>query len=232
MRLLRNDADVFSLDIETVPNDTMIGLLPEPEIKIGNIKDPKKIEEKRIEAKKKQIENMGLHPETGMICSYAAYGGGIKVGKVIESAPCSILYSEEISIIKEILKLLNNCVVVTYNGMNFDFPYIFKRAMINGIDMSDYDFVLKKFTQRYSITPHFDVMQVWSNWNREDWKSLDYLAGMLLGERKTERNYLEYLDLIKSGQQDKILIDNMCDAELTYRIFRKMEKYFYNLGDL
>jgi DNA polymerase elongation subunit (family B) len=228
MTLLRNDVEVFALDIETVQNEAMIGLLPEPEVKIGNIKDPKKIEEKRIEAKKKQIENMALHPETGMICSYAIYGEGVKGGRVIES----ISYSEEISLIKEILALLDNCVVVTYNGMNFDFPYIFKRAMINSIDMSDYDFVLKKFTQRYSISPHFDVMQVWSNWNREDWRSLDYLADLLLGQGKTVRDYSEYLDLIEKGEQKKIFIDNVRDAELAYRIFKKMENYFYNLGDL
>jgi DNA polymerase elongation subunit (family B) len=228
MTLLRKDVEVFSLDIETVPNESMIGLLPEPEIKLGNVKDPKKIEEKRIEAKNKQIEKMALYPETGTICSYAVYGANHNGGRVVES----ITYSEEISLIKDIFELLENCVVVTYNGINFDFPYIFKRAMINNIDMSDYDFVLKKFTQRYSITPHFDVMQVWSNWNREDWRSLDYLADLLLGGRKTKRDYSEYINLIKSDEQNKILIDNKCDAELTYRIFRKMENYFYNLGDL
>jgi DNA polymerase elongation subunit (family B) len=226
MTLLRKDVDVFSLDIETVPNEAMVGLLPEPEVKIGNIKDPRKIEEKRLEAKEKQIKTMALYPETGIICSYATYGVGVKFGRVIE------YYSEETSLIKEILELVDNSIVVTYNGINFDFPYIFKRAMINNIDMSDYNFVLKKFTQRYSITPHFDVMQVWSNWNREDCRSLDYLAGLLLGEQKTERDYSEYINLIKSGEQNKIAEDNMCDAELTYRIFKKMENYFYHLGDL
>lgn len=227
---LIKDENVFSLDIETVANEAMIPLLPEPEIKIGNTKDASKIEAKRKEAKLKWIENMAKHPETGMVCSYAVYGKSIQECKVIDS----ISYSEEISLITNILELLNDhSLIITHNGMNFDIPFIFKRAMINYIDMSDYNFSIRKWIQRYSITPHFDTMQVWNNWSH-DYKncSLDYLGCLLLGEGKTDRNYSEYLDLIKSGQQEKIGIDNMCDAKITYRIFEKMRNYFYKDGDL
>lgn len=229
-RLMCNGVNVFSLDIETIPNEYLIGSLPEPEVKFGNIKDAKKIEEKRQLAIQSQLGKMGLRPETGMICSFAAYGNGIQECKVIDS----ISYSAEISIIKEIFDLLNDDIlVVTHNGMDFDFPYIFKRAMINNIDMSDYNFCLRKFTQRYSITPHFDTLQVWNNWSYDKTgTSLDRLGILLLGEGKTERSYSEYADLIKNGKQNVIAEDNLCDAKITFRLFKKMNSYLYQSGDL
>ena len=45
---------IITLDIETVPNADIIPFLPEPEVKLGNLKDPMKIAEKKAEAKPKK----------------------------------------------------------------------------------------------------------------------------------------------------------------------------------
>lgn len=217
----------FSLDIETIPNPAMEALLPEPDVKLGNVKDPKKIEEKRIEAKEKQLNSMALKAETGMIASFSM-SGDIEKSAVLQE----VSYSNEIELINEIFLSLSTDVVtlITFNGMDFDLPFIYKRAMINGIDLTQFNGLLplSYWMKRYTVEPHCDIMKVWSNWSNDiKGCSLDYLGSLLLGERKTDRDYSQYLEYIQTGKSDIVLADNVCDSQLTMRLYNKMNKYLF-----
>ena len=61
----------IAFDIETIRNGSMIDKLPELEIKLGNLKDPYKIEEKKAEARAEQIRKMTLNPLYGRVCAFA-----------------------------------------------------------------------------------------------------------------------------------------------------------------
>lgn len=222
----------IALDIETIPNEAMIELLPEPEIAIGNIKDTAKIEAKRHEAKRKQVDEMAIRPETGMICSYAFYGDGVNETRQLEN----ISAADEILLINDIFDMIkvgkDPALIVTHNGIEFDFPYIYKRALINNIDIDDFKPYhvppLTYWTIRYNTLDHCDILKVWNNWsNNTKNSSLNYLSQLLLGDRKTKRDYSQYLQYIKDGKQSVIAEDNRCDAILTYQLYKKFKGFLF-----
>ena len=53
----------LALNIETAVNKHRLHLLPEPEVALGNLKDPYKIEEKIAETKRKQLEMLAIDAE-------------------------------------------------------------------------------------------------------------------------------------------------------------------------
>lgn len=228
--------NAISFDIETIPNEALIPLLPEPEVKLGNIKDAAKIRDKIKAEKEKAIEKMGINPETGMICSFSVYGF-IDGNEVFDNYVIKeISYTEEIELIKKVFEYV--CIdtisktIVTHNGMNFDLPYLYKRAMINKVELPcTHGCTVPKLShwlKKYTYHPHCDTMQIWNNWSHDTkGSSLDYLGTLLCGSGKTNRDYTKYLAYIKEGKQEIIAADNNCDAMLTYRLYNKMYEYLF-----
>ena len=65
---------IFALDIETIPNTSMIDRLPETEVLLGNLVDPAKIRAKQDAAKATQVEKMALDPLYGRVLCVAMVG--------------------------------------------------------------------------------------------------------------------------------------------------------------
>lgn len=230
----------IAIDIETIENEKMIPFLPDPEIALGNTKDPEKIKAKKSEARKKQIEKMALDPTTGRICAVGICGnfGQESCFHVIDE----ISDSAEISLINVIfgyLKIgtLTPKLIITCNGTDFDLPYIYKRAMILKIDigspissdveMSGFIPKLSYWTNKSSTSVHFDIQRVWKGFksNFQFKSNLDYLSRMILEVGKTDRDYSTYSKLIREGKSDKIGIDALSDSELTYELYNRMQTY-------
>jgi len=221
---------MFALDIETIPNKSMVSFLPKPEVALGSLKDPEKIKAKVDAATLKQVEKMGLEPETGRICSFSVYGD-LEENRYYEVIREISDYEEKVLITK-ILNVLrlgmsnNPMLIITWNGNSFDFPYIYKRAAILGVELPTNTPGLTFWTKRYSHAPHCDLMQWWVNWYGG--KKLDFIGTLLFGEGKIERDYSTYVNLIESGKQNQIGEDNICDTKLTFDIYNKVRKYFFS----
>lgn len=214
-----------ALDIETVPNVALICSLPEPEVKIGNLKDPEKIAEKIKEAKEDQISKMALFPYTGRICSYAVYGDSVQKYHTIDEIS-DVAEMELISEIMGILSLNNNqCdCVITWNGIQFDIPFIFIRAMLLKMELKCP--AMSYFTKRYSHFPHTDMMKELVYWSNDHMR-LNYASKLILGKSKIDTDVTKFVEMIKTGQSDQIGIYNLMDAQLTYEIFLATEKYLF-----
>jgi DNA polymerase elongation subunit (family B) len=218
-----------SIDIETIPNMDLVASLPEPEVALGNTKDPAKVAEKIAEAKKKQIEQMGLNPFYGRICSFSSYSTEKQYYHTIKEATDA----EEINLITHILEALSigdgsnvRNVIITWNGFTFDLPYIYKRAALLKIEMPIQCPGLKYWTRKYSSDVHIDLMRELSNWEPHG-MNLNEAGRCFLGQGKTERDYSTYAELIKTGQGDVIGRDNLCDTELTYKIYERVAPYLF-----
>lgn len=216
-----------SLDIETIPNESIVLMLPEPEID-SRLKDPVKIEAAKIESKNKQIEKMALSPMTGRICSYAVCSNiddsksGYKVIKDISD-------ESEWKLITEIFYELNDfCDICTWNGNNFDLPFIYKRAAILGMKLPGDVPPLSHWTKRYSYFPHCDLMQAWSNWGSFDTARLGWVSKILLGEEKEDIDVMKFLEMLKNGEGDKIGKYNLKDAVLTMKIYDKLKHIIFD----
>jgi predicted PolB exonuclease-like 3'-5' exonuclease len=216
-----------AIDIETIPNIALIGSLPEPEVKLGNLVDPAKIKAKIAEAKQEQIEKMALNPFYGRICSYAAFGTSVQKYHTIDE----ISDAAEIELINELFDLFSvtqNEVphIITWNGNDFDLPFIFIRAAILNVNIPMGCLRLRQMTKKYAYAPHTDMMQTLSNWGPNRIK-LDHAAATFLGEKKLDHDFTKFIEQIETGRSHEIGIYNLKDAELTFRLFEKLQPYLF-----
>lgn len=219
-----------AFDIESVPNKAMIEFMPEPEVALGNLKDPEKIKEKIAEAKAKAIDRMALSPLYGRVCSASFYGETTQEYKVIPE----ISDAAEIELLNYIFENISlggndaeSSKIITWNGLNFDFPFIYKRAAMLRVALPAGCPGLKYWTQKYKADVHCDLMQELCSWNIQDKISLDAAGKAFLGAGKTQRDYSTYVSPIESGQGNLIGIDNLCDTKITWDLYELLSPYLF-----
>lgn len=215
-----------AFDLETIPNKAMIEFMPEPEVALGNLKDPEKIKEKIAEAKVKTIDKMALSPLYGRVCSASFYGETTQEYRVIPE----ISDAAEIELINYIFKeiaTVDRIKIITWNGINFDFPFVYKRAAMLRVPLPENCPCLKYWSHKYMSDVHCDLMQELCNWNIQDKITLDLAGKLFLGEGKTKRDYSTYVSLIESGQGNLIGIDNLCDTKLTFDLYQLFSQYLF-----
>ncbi|HJH05425.1 MAG TPA: ribonuclease H-like domain-containing protein [Victivallis vadensis] len=209
----------FAFDIETMPDSSKIGELPEPEVKLGNLKDPAKIAEKQAEARAEQIAKMALNPLYGRICAAVFANTAADTIRLVAGDDDK----EECDLIAECFKVLrqDSTRLVTWNGMGFDLPFLFRRAAILGVPLDGVP-VLACWCRRYSVDRHIDLMQIWSNWNSQQYAKLDDVGGIVAHDHKIKIDLREFPQLVKSAEGRERILD-YCeqDVRLTYSIFQK-----------
>jgi predicted PolB exonuclease-like 3'-5' exonuclease len=220
---------IFALDIETIPNAAMVPFLPEPEIS-KVLKDPAKIAAARAEAKLEQTSKMALDPMTGRVCACALVG--VDGADDFSSVAVATGTDDEceLALLAMIFTALGrkDARIVTYNGMGFDIPFLYKRAMILGLQLGEYGAPpMTAWTKRYSTDRHCDLMKVWTGWDNK-YEKLDNVANMVLRERKMEIDVTTFPDLMKT-EDGRNKIGEYClkDTELTWRLWKKMEGYLF-----
>lgn len=211
----------IAFDIETIPNSSLMNHLPEAEVKLGNLKDPEKIKEKQEEARKAQIEKMALSPLYGRICCFAV--------STDESFSTNSIIAEESDIaetglIERAFEVLSGNTIITYNGNNFDLPFLYRRAVILGVDPREFNMPpLAELTKKYSNTTHIDLMQAWCSWGN-NFEKLDTLGKFICNDHKIDIDFREFPELLKTGEGQKKIAD-YCqqDTDLTIQIFRRFQ---------
>jgi len=207
----------YALDIETYPDVGMIGKLPEPEIS-KVLKDPAKIEAAKIEAKEKQLQDMALNPLYGKIAAYTFFSSDVEDVWTIYNG-CS---DNEIQLLYEIRDILydketkTTPFLITWNGTNFDLPFIYKRFILNDIQIK---YSLSYWTKKYNET-HIDLMQVWAGYGK--YEKLDTVCKAIFGYGKKEFDFRKIPELITiEAGKDKILEYNTQDARLVFDLYNK-----------
>jgi DNA polymerase elongation subunit (family B) len=199
---------MITIDIETYADLDVIDLLPVIEAD-SRLKDEEKIKTDIEKKKEKQIEQMALNPLYGKIACIGYYSENIQE---VDFGGDEL--SEKV-MIENFLKRLQTSsdVIVTWNGNEFDLPFIFKRGLKYGLcKLTDLQFYTAKTNPKC-----IDLMRLFAGWNK--YEKLDNVAKVLLGESKEEFDVKEIPELLKtqSGQE---LIKRYClkDCELTYKL--------------
>ena len=173
-------------------------------VKVGNLKDQKKIEAK-IEAEKKkhdkavenheagvkelehqwrteQIDKAPLDPLTGQVLAIGYQSGkGVAIQTSDEG-------SDELVVLGQFWERYRACrrdarKLVGHNIFEFDLPFLVRRSWILGVDVPDT--ILSK--NRYWDDRVFvDTMKVWSCGKYNDWSKLDTLAKAFGGDGKPD----------------------------------------------
>ena len=214
---------IYALDIETIPNPDTFHLMPEVEAK-KNLKDPAKIAADIADKKAAQHDKAALDPLTGRVCAIAYVG--LIDGKEVEHVDVIDAATDEAETIitQSAMKMLGKpeSRIITWNGIGFDLPYIYKRAMVLGINPANFDAPpLTAWTKRYSNERHYDLMQIWGAW--KDMIKLDTVAGLVLGDKKIEIDFATFAALIET-QEGRAKLGEYClqDTRLTWRLFDRM----------
>jgi DNA polymerase elongation subunit (family B) len=115
--------------------------------------------------------------------------------------------------------------LVTWNGNGFDLPFIYKRAMILGVNPANFNAPpLSAWTKRYNTDRHYDLMQVWGGWSAGSFEKLGTVAAMVLGEKKVDVDVSTFAELLKTEAGRKIISERcLGDARLTLSLFRRMD---------
>ena len=224
----------ITFDIETIPNSALVDALPEPKVAIGNLKDPAKIQEKIKEAKEEQISKMALNPLYGRVCAYVAMNE-----EDITFRDCITEDSDaaETELLDRLFSIIAMALtpeqdsdtkgkIITYNGNGFDLPFIYRRAIVLGIDpVADYCLPsLANLTARYNNHNHMDLMTAWCGFG--NYEKLDNISRILFNDTKIQIDVKTFPDLITT-EAGRINLLNYCEQDV-----RLTQKLYYRIAGI
>ena len=171
-----------------------------------------------------------LHPLYGRICAavfVASDGNGelesLRFAAGDDDAEEAVLISGCFDVLR-----LDCARIVTWNGIGFDLPFLFKRAALLGVPLDGVP-VLAHWTRRYSTAAHIDLMQIWSGWNAAQYAKLDDVGRAVVDDHKIKIDVRDFPELVKTEEGRTRILD-YCeqDVRLTYKIFKKLNGVLFS----
>lgn len=198
---------VLVLDIETFPVDDPVldNLLT---YKVRNVPEDQK-EEKRNYYK-------FIHPVYARVLVI----GTLRVGPSGVPEERVFLGDEE-TILQQFATYISQFkgVFVHFNGLKFDVPFLLTRFVKHGIDIENNSFCN---LTHFRTFPHYDVMQVLSNWREFpiNLKEACYLFG--IENPKTILNDMQVTDFLYTCSEEELVEYVMGDVRAIYEIYNKI----------
>lgn len=167
---------IIFLDIETVPLEYEFKNLPKRAIDLWDKKTKYIQRYQEIDAEQ-AYSKAGIYAEFGkIVCISAGYVTQEKKEQKLRIK--SIFGKDEKKLLRGFNSLLNktlkeNYLLCAHNGKEFDFPFIGRRNLINGLTLpAQLDIAGKKPWE----IPHLDTMELWKFGDYKHFTSLDLLA--------------------------------------------------------
>ncbi|WP_312321861.1 3'-5' exonuclease [Soonwooa sp.] len=118
---------------------------------------------------------------------------------------------------------LRDVILCAHNGKEFDFPYIARRLLINGINPPN---VFQMFGKKPWEIPHLDTMELWKFGDWKSYVSLELLAHIF--KIPTSKDDIDGSQVAQVYYQDKDLlrIVKYCEKDVLTlcNIFRRMRQ--------
>jgi len=168
-------SQVLFLDIETVPVVPSFQNLSERMQKLW-IKKAEKLNKEETETPESIYDRAGIYAEFGKIIVISV---GFLNGN--EFRIKSYYGDDEKLLLEEFAELLNryynypDSMLCAHNGKEFDFPYIARRMIINGIDLP---LILQMAGKKPWEIRHLDTMELWKFGDYKNYTSLDLLTAI------------------------------------------------------
>lgn len=166
---------ILFLDIETVPLHPKFDELDEAEASLWAAKSKSLRSE---DSPEELYERAGIYAEFGkVVCisvglmHHAASGWGLRIK--------SFAGEDELALLEEFRQLLLNNfsgprhVLCAHNGKEFDFPFLARRMLINGMELPP---ALDVAGKKPWEIPHLDTMEMWKFGDFKTFTSLSLLA--------------------------------------------------------
>lgn len=214
--------NILFLDIETVPLYESFDQLPD-------------IEKEYFEAKTKYqrgetltedfYERAGIWAEFGKIVCISV--GYFHFNKDIRQMRIKSFIGEEKQLLKDFCNLLNNhfdaphFLLCGHNTKEFDFPYISRRLIINGLPLPN---KLNLFGKKPWEISHIDTMELWKFGDYKHYTSLKLMAHVLgIPSPKDDIDGSQVAHVFyKENDIDRILIYCQKDVVTTAQVFLRL----------
>ncbi len=167
--------NILFLDIETVPAMPEFGQLDERMSKLWQ-KKAERIRQLETDTVETLYPRAGIFPEFGKIICISV--GSFRSG---EFRLKSFAGDDEAVLLKQFAFLLNSYyqkpehMLCAHNGKEFDFPYMARRMLINGIKLP---VILDTAGKKPWEVNHLDTMELWKFGDYKSYTSLDLLAAV------------------------------------------------------
>jgi len=221
-----NPEDVLFLDIETVPQSEKLDQLPEQLQKFW-IKKSSQIAGKG-ETEEELFSRSGIYAEFGKIVCISA-GKIFRKGDERAFRVKSFYGTDENSLLRDFAKVLENFMlnphhrICAHNGLEFDFPFIARRMLINGLKLPPiFDIAgAKPWEVRECL---LDTLQLWKFGDYKHYTSLDLLCTVFnIPTPKDDINGSQVAEVYyKEGNYDRIA--RYCEKD-TFAIAQLLLKY-------
>lgn len=171
--------DILFLDIETVPEVAEFSQLDETKKKLF---DKKTAYQRKEEIPVAEFyERAGIWAEFGKIICISV--GNLIINNNTLLFRTKSFYGDDEKIVLSAFKILLDShfsgpqhVLCAHNGKEFDYPYIARRMIINGLELPD---KLNLFGKKPWEVPHLDTMDLWKFGDNKHYTSLDLLTNIL-----------------------------------------------------
>jgi 3'-5' exonuclease len=174
-----NLSDILFLDIETVPLYSEYSLVPEQFREHWKRKSSFIVREPSTP--EETYQKAGIYAEFGKIICIST--GIIYKGKdkKLNFRIKSFFGDNEKEVLESFIKLLNDHynkpkhLLCAHNGKEFDFPFLARRILINGLKIPK---TLAIAGKKPWEVPHLDTMELWKFGDYKHYSSLDLLAAI------------------------------------------------------
>jgi len=172
-----NLENILVLDIETVSDVADYGALPDNFRKLWDTK----VQKMRYveQTPEEHYKDAAIYAEFGKIICISV--GAMKVDKEkgnLKFKIKSFYGHEEKNILEEFITLLDNTsrfLLCGHNAKEFDFPYLCRRMLINGLGLPK---LLDISGKKPWEIPHLDTMELWKFGDYKTYTSLNLLAAV------------------------------------------------------
>ncbi|MHA7131958.1 ribonuclease H-like domain-containing protein [Algoriphagus namhaensis] len=217
--------EILFLDIETASAYQSFEEVPD-RLKEEWVKKEKHISrsEEDIEAGSKYFERSGIYAEFGQVISVGV--GAFKVNPDEQELSLHLkVFSDpsEKELLLSLKELLEkkNWILCAHNGKEFDFPYLSRRMLINGIALPE---ALQLAGKKPWEIRHLDTLELWKFGDYKHYTRLELLASIFdIPSSKDDLDGSQVNDTYHH-QQDIAKINKYClrDVEVTARVFLAM----------
>ncbi|HRX93566.1 MAG TPA: 3'-5' exonuclease [Chitinophagaceae bacterium] len=173
--------NVLFLDIETVPQYSDYQQMPESWKKLWDLKAQYLVRNKEDETTESIYPRAGIYAEFGrIICISCGYITGSATDKKITLK--SFAGDDEKKILFEFAEMIKKWsadspkYLCAHNGKEFDFPYLCRRMIINGVAIPT---LLNMSGKKPWEVNHLDTMELWKFGDFKSYTSLNLLAHSL-----------------------------------------------------
>ncbi len=173
-----NLENILFLDIETVPETRHFSELTKEKQELWDAKS--QYQRKDEFTADEFYPRAGIWAEFGKIVCISV--GYFNLDDDIRAFRVTSFFDDEVKILKDFKNLLMSHfsqvkhLLCAHNGKEFDFPYIARRMIINGIELP---FKLNLFGKKPWEVPHLDTMELWKFGDYKNYTSLKLMANVL-----------------------------------------------------